>query len=338
MRGLRETRTTAVENLSAPSLPPAASAMTAHPTRRKILLGGFCLCCLPGAIRASDAGPFAMEEIADGIHIRRGLDEEATQANENAIANTGFIVGRDAVLVTDPGGSLADGECLRATITQITSLPVKYVVMSHVHPDHVFGASAFLKDAPIYVGHARLTEALQQRGAYYREKLSALFGLEQTGTVVLPGMEIRDRAEIDLGSRIIEVTAHAPAHTVCDVSLFDKKTGTLLPADLLFVQRMPSLDGSLRGWLKTLDELKNHAAARAVPGHGPVVVDWPSASAAIARYLTALERDTRRAITEGTSIEAAIKTAAASERSEWKLFDDYNTRNATEAYKELEWE
>ena len=79
---------------------------------------------------------------------------------------------------------------------------------------------------------------------------SALFGPEQTGTVVLPGMEIRDRAEIDLGSRIIEVTAHAPAHTVCDVSLFDKKTSTLLPADLLFVQRMPSLDGSLRAGLR----------------------------------------------------------------------------------------
>jgi quinoprotein relay system zinc metallohydrolase 2 len=279
-----------------------------------------------------------MEEIAEGIHIRRGLDEETTQANENAIANTGFILGRDAVLVTDPGGCLADGERLRATIAQMTRLPVRYVVMSHVHPDHIFGASAFLKDAPVFVGHARLAEALQQRGAYYHEKLSALIGWEQTGTVVLPGMEIRDKAEINLGGRIIEVTAHAPAHTVCDVSLFDKNTGTLLPADLLFVRRMPSLDGSLRGWLKTLDELKKRAAARAVPGHGPVAVDWPSASAAITRYLMALERDTRQAIAEGRTIEAAIKTAAASERSEWALFDDYNTRNATEAYKELEWE
>jgi quinoprotein relay system zinc metallohydrolase 2 len=310
--------------------------MTAHPTRREILLGGFCLCCLPGVLRASEAGPFAMEEIAEGIHIRRGLDEEATKANENAIANTGFILGRDAVLVTDPGGSLADGERLRATITQMTRLPVRYVVMSHVHPDHIFGASAFLQDAPVFVGHARLTEELQQRGTYYREKLSALIGPEQTGTVVLPSMEIRPRTEIDLGGRIIEVTAHDPAHTVCDVSLFDKKTGTLLPADLLFVRRMPSLDGSLRGWLKTLEELKNHAAARAVPGHGPVAVDWPSASAAITRYLTALEHDTRQAIAEGRSIEAAIKTAAASERNEWTLFDDYNTRNATEAYKEGE--
>jgi glyoxylase-like metal-dependent hydrolase (beta-lactamase superfamily II) len=84
-----------------------------------------------------------LEEIADGIHIRRGLDEDATQANENAIANIGFIAGRDFVLVTDPGGSLTDGEKLRASIAETTSLPVKYVVMSRVHPDHIFGASAF---------------------------------------------------------------------------------------------------------------------------------------------------------------------------------------------------
>jgi quinoprotein relay system zinc metallohydrolase 2 len=312
--------------------------MTDQPTRRGILLGGLCLCCLPGTLRANESGPFAMAEIAEGIHIRRGLDEDASQANENAIANTGFILGRDSVLVTDPGGSLADGERLRATIAQTTSLPVKYVVMSHVHPDHIFGASAFLKDDPVFVGHARLAEALRQRGAYYHDKLSDLFGPERTGTVVLPGVEIRNQAEIDLGGRIIAVSAHAPAHTVCDLSLFDKNTGTLLPADLLFVGRVPSLDGSLRGWLKTLEELKKLGAPRAVPGHGPVAVDWPSACAPIARYLTALERDTRRAITEGTGIGAAVNTIAASERGEWKLFDDYNGRNAAEAYKELEWE
>jgi quinoprotein relay system zinc metallohydrolase 2 len=338
MRGQGETGTTAVDGHSAAKRPAAGPAMNAQPTRRGIVFGGFCLCCLPGPLRTREAGPFAMVDIADGIHIRRGLDEDATQANENAIANTGFIVGREAVLVTDPGGSLTDGERLRAAIAQMTSLPVKYVVMSHVHPDHIFGASAFLADSPVFVGHARLAEALQQRGAYYRDNLSALLGPGRTATLVMPGLEIGDRAEIDLGGRIIEVTAHAPAHTVCDLSLFDKNTGTLLPADLLFVQRMPSLDGSLRGWLKTLEELKKRGATRAVPGHGPIAADWPSASAALVRYLTTLEQDTREAIVNGIGIDTAIKTIAASERGAWTLFHEYNGRNATEAYKELEWE
>ncbi|HET6376493.1 MAG TPA: MBL fold metallo-hydrolase, partial [Methylocella sp.] len=116
----------------------------------------------------------ALEEVAEGIHIRRGACEDASAANEDAIANTGFIVGRDGVLVLDPGGSLADGERLRAAIAQITGKPITHVVMSHVHPDHVFGAGAFLKDSPVFIGHAKLKEALLQRGAYYRSKLASL--------------------------------------------------------------------------------------------------------------------------------------------------------------------
>lgn len=307
-------------------------------SRRGVLLGGFCLCCLPSRTSASPSGALAMEEIAAGIHIRRGSDEDATKANGDAIANIGFITGRTGVLVTDPGGSLADGENLRATIKQMTSLPIKYVVISHVHPDHIFGASAFVKDEPVFVGHAHLAQALQQRGAYYRTVLSNLLGPEQAGTFVIPTMEVRDRAEIDLGGRIIEARAHGIAHTTCDLSLLDQNSGTLLPADLLFVQRIPSLDGSLRGWLKEIAALKQLGAPRAVPGHGPVTVDWPAGATDIERYLTTLERDTRQAISESIGIDAAVKTVAASERGAWKLFDDYNGRNVAEAYKELEWE
>lgn len=327
-------------NLTIAQEPPARAARPspASPNRREILLGGFCLCCLPGVARADETGPLAMEEIAPGIHIRRGLDEEASQANANAIANIGFIVGRDGVLVTDPGGCLTDGERLRAAIAQTTPLPVKYVAMSHVHPDHIFGASAFLADNPVFLGHARLAEQLRQRGDYYREKLSAILGPQRTGTIVLPSLEIGGQMELDLGARPIEVTAHEPAHTLCDMSLFDKTTGTLLAADLLFVGRIPSLDGSLRGWLKALEALKQRTASRAVPGHGPAVTEWPAASGALSRYLATLERDTRQAIAEGVGLETAIHTIAAAERSEWKLFDDYNSRNVAEAYKELEWE
>jgi hypothetical protein len=111
-----------------------------------------------------------------------------------------------------------------------------------------------------------------------------------------------------------------------------------LPADLLFAGRVPSLDGSLLGWRKTLDELTQHRAGRAVPGHGPAAVEWPAGSAPLQRYLALLERETRAAIAGSAGIETAMKTVAPSEREQWKLFDDYHARNVAEAYKELEWE
>jgi quinoprotein relay system zinc metallohydrolase 2 len=310
-------------------------------SRRDVLFGAGA-CCFAGLTRAAanatTGRTFATDEVAAGIHVRRGVDEDATPANEDAIANIGFIVGRDAVAVMDPGGSLADGQRLRAAIRKATSLPIRYVVMSHVHPDHIFGAGAFREDKPEFVGHALLPNALAQRGEYYRSHLDQILGAGRSGPIVAPTMLVKDRGQIDLGGRVLEITAHGNAHTDCDLSVLDRQTGTLLLSDLLFVQRVPSLDGSLKGWLAELAKLKNVGARRAVPGHGPTGVDWPSASRDLERYLGTLQRETRQAIAKGVDIGQAAKTVALSEREKWTLFDDYNGHNVTRAYKELEWD
>jgi quinoprotein relay system zinc metallohydrolase 2 len=304
--------------------------------RRAVLAGGFCLCCAPSPVRAS--GPMAVQEVAPGLFLRRGVDQDATAKNLDAIANVGFIVGRDGVLVTDSGGSLADGERLRAAIRQTTPKSIRYVVISHVHPDHAFGAAAFRQDDPVFVGHARLAAAFASRGAFYRKRLEELLGPGRAGEAVMPTMPVADKAAIDLGDRPVAFTAHGVAHTDCDLSMLDHKSGLLLPADLLFVRRVPALDGSLLGWLRELDKLAAVGAARAVPGHGPLVVEFSSAAADLRRYLVALRGGVREAIAAGVPIEDAVRTVAQSERGKWLLFDDYNGRNVTEAYRELEWE
>jgi quinoprotein relay system zinc metallohydrolase 2 len=309
-------------------------------TRRQALLAGACFCSVRAFAKnaTEDAHAFVTDEVAPGIHIRRGVDEDVTRQNDDAIANIGFIVGRDAVAVIDPGGSLTDGQRLRAAIRQTTQLPIKYVVMSHVHPDHIFGAPAFQNDKPQFVGHARLPRALALRADFYRKRLEETLGKARAGGAVAPTMLVQDRAEIDLGGRVLTLTAHGTAHTDCDVSVMDQSSGTLLPADLLFVQRIPSLDGSLRGWLKELAALKALPARLAVPGHGPTSVKWPSGATDLERYLNVLLRETKKAIAKGTDLEAAVGKVAQGERSRWKLFDDYNGHNVTEAFKELEWE
>ncbi len=304
-------------------------------SRRQAVAGGLCLCCLPTLGRANS---FDIEEIAAGVFMRRGVDENPSAGNLDAIANIGFIIGKEAVLVTDSGGSLADGQWLRRIIKEKTDKPIKYVVLSHVHLDHAFGAGAFLEDHPVFIGHAKLPEALRARGEYYRKRLIEILGEEKVGPVVMPAKTIADQDQIDLGGRIITFKAHPPAHTTSDLSMVDGGSGLLLPADLLFVSRIPVLDGSLTGWLKELDALKAMKVPKAVPGHGPLIVDVNAAAADLERYLTVLRDGVRAEIDNNGSIEHAIATVGQSERANWKLFDYYNGRNVTEAYKELEWE
>jgi len=309
-------------------------------SRRQILLRGFGVLCSSAIAmrsRAADA-VLVTEPVAPGIHVRRGVDEDASAANGNAIANVGFIIGREAVAVIDPGGSLNDGERLRARIREVTRLPIRYVLMSHVHPDHIFGAGAFERDRPQFVGHSRLPNAIAQRGEYYRTSLETILGKGRAGPLIVPTRLVADRDQIDLGDRVLMLTAHGVAHSDCDLSVFDPSSGTLLPADLLFVQRIPSLDGRLKGWQKELTALKAVPAKRAVPGHGPVSVDWPAGAADLERYLDVLLRETRTAVKRGLEISDAVATVGQSERGKWKLFDDYQGHNVTQAFKEVEWE
>ena len=290
------------------------------------------------ASRAETAA-LPVTEIASGIFVHNGVHEEASAANEDAIANIGFIIGDKAVAVIDPGGSFAEGSALRAAIRARTDRPIRYVILTHVHPDHIFGAAAFREDHPDFVGHAKLPGALAQRGDYYLRRLQGALGDGASGTeIVPPTVLVADRLELDLGGRRLTVRAYGPAHTDNDLTIFDENTRTFWLADLLFVDRIPVIDGSLVGWLKQLDEVTAIPADRAVPGHGPVSVPWPAAAEPERRYLAAVAHDTRAAIKSGIGIANAYQRVANSERGNWLLFDEYHPRNVTASYKELEWE
>jgi quinoprotein relay system zinc metallohydrolase 2 len=294
---------------------------------------------LAAASSRAEMTPLAMTEIAPGVFVHNGVQEEASAANDDAIANIGFIIGADAVAVIDPGGSFEEGKALRAAIRARTDEAIRYVILTHVHPDHIFGAAAFRDDHPDFVGHAKLPGALAQRGDYYLRRLHEALGDGAAGSeVVAPTLLVSDRLDLDLGRRRLTLRAHGPAHTDNDLTIFDENTRTFWLADLLFVDRIPVIDGSVVGWLKELDEVSGIPADRAVPGHGPVSTPWPAAAEAERRYLEAVARDTRAAIKAGIGIADAWRHVANSERGQWLLFDDYHPRNVTAAYKELEWE
>lgn len=279
-------------------------------------------------------------EIAPQIYAHRGHIAEYAPDNEGDVSNAGFIVGRDAVAVIDTGGSARVGARLRAAIRSVTQLPIRYVINTHMHPDHVFGNAAFEGDTPQFVAHHKLARGLSARAErYIAVNKQAVGEAAFAGTkIVLPTLPISEITRLDLGDREIVLEPQKTAHTDNDLVIRDLKTGTLFLGDLLFAEHAPSLDGSILGWISVLDALTKTAGERVVPGHGPASMAWPDAAKPLRHYLEVITTEIRALLKDNRTLSDAVATVGLSEKGAWKLFEDYHARNVSAAFAELEWE
>ncbi len=280
------------------------------------------------------AAPFAAEpapdgfvrEIAPGVFVHQGAYALFSPANGGDVSNFGFVVGDKAVAVIDTGGSAALGARLKAAIRAVTPLPIRYVINTHMHPDHVFGNAAFADadDPPAFVGHAKLARALAARSDRYLTANRELLGEEAfAGTrIIPPTLAVEDRMTLDLGGRTLELEAERTAHTDNDLVVRDSTTNTLFLGDLLFSAHVPVIDGSIRGWLAVLDRLAKEPAARVVPGHGPASMPWPDAAAPERRYLERVAADVRAVLKTNGTLTEAMTGAGESEKEAWVLCGD----------------
>jgi quinoprotein relay system zinc metallohydrolase 2 len=293
-----------------------------------VLLGG-----------ARGGGELSMDEPAAGVYVHRGAQLPLDAPGHDDIANIGFIVGSRCVAVIDTGGSVRIGRALRAAVRRRTSLPICYVINTHVHVDHVLGNAAFKDDRPSFVGHAALAPAIVRSRPYFvKEYAQDLDAPAAPGQVIGPDRLVDTELALDLGDRPLTLHAWPTAHTDCDLTIYDQKTSTLWTGDLLFIERLPALDGSLVGWIAAVDRLAAQRAKLVVPGHGPPTARAAESFAHERSYLESLLEGVRRELAAGESLQDAMLRVGGEQKSGWLLWDQVHPRNVARAYEELEWE
>jgi glyoxylase-like metal-dependent hydrolase (beta-lactamase superfamily II) len=174
------------------------------PLRRKLIGGFACVgvstallpCCLGhAALAATGRLRFDLKEIADGVFTFEGAVDLETSSNEGAIANLAVVVGKDSTAVIDSGGSLVEAKAFIEAIGKVTDRPVRYLINTHMHPDHIFGNAAFRDFGATIIGHRNLPRALEARGAFYLKSYREQIGekLMEGIEIVPPTMLVRDR-------------------------------------------------------------------------------------------------------------------------------------------------
>ena len=293
--------------------------------------------------------PLDVKKIADGVYVHYGKHENIYEgSNIGDIGNLGFIIGDESIAVIDTGGSHQVGEALKLAIKKISKKPIKYVINTHVHQDHILGNTAFLSEGVIIYGHFNLKKALKERGSQYVRQISEAGNKIKGTKIIFPHKiiaetspdqvkKLSDKITINLGNRKLLLTSYPTAHTYSDASVFDLKTKTFFVGDLAQDERLPTMDGLVKNWIKVLNEIEKVDFKIMVLGHGKIQKD-NTALKKTKTYLQVLYNDVIDALKKDIPAEKIIEIAAESEKDKWVLFDRVNPGNVVRTIIRYEWE
>lgn len=236
---------------------------------RREVLAGLAACTVAGSARAqSYSYAIKPEPIADGLWVVRGADEAIGPASGGAIANIAILATSVGTVLVDCGPSLRYGKALKAAAEGLTGKPVVRVYLTHLHPDHIYGAGAF--DRSIVAATPVLAKLLEIEGAGFSDGMYRLLGDWMRGTEFVPPGRVLDADHEVFGERRLDLLALS-GHSPADLAIMDAASGTLIAGDLVFHDRAPSTPhADLAKWRASLDRLKAVPHQRVVPGHGPL--------------------------------------------------------------------
>lgn len=279
-------------------------------TRRRALgaLAGGVLAGGVLAARSATAEQFAghyapvATPLGDGLWLVRGSDAPILYDNGGAIANSLILATDAGPVLFDCGPSEAYARALSALAQKLTGKPPALVLISHLHPDHSLGASAF--DPAIVAALPATIAEIERDGPGMSDAMFRMLADWMRGTrLVIPGRRL-DPGPLVVGGRNLRLLGLS-GHSGGDLVVIDESSGTVLAGDLVFHDRAPATPHArLDTWRASLDRLAAIPRRRLVPGHGPLDTDG-SAIAQTRDWLDWLDRALHEAVAQGLDMSEA---------------------------------
>ncbi len=283
------------------------------------------------AMAASAPAPdFQVQKIGEGVWAAIGTD------GGKAGANAGFVVGEDGVAVIDTFEDPGAAKELLAEIRKITPLPIRFVVNTHYHLDHVNGNDVFAAAGATILAQRNVrawerSENLKWWGDKIKPDVKA-----RVESLKLPDVVYDQGVDLYLGSRKIEVRSY-PGHTGGDSIVYIHDAGVMFCGDLFWNRHIPNLtDATTGAWTGTLDTLVGSGAGKFVPGHGE-----PGTSLdvrAFQQYLVDLRTAVGRAQAAGKRGDALVEAVLPEMQAKygsWGFFQEFAKANIQQTGEEL---
>ena len=265
--------------------------------------------------------PFAhsVKNIGDGVYVFRWW-----------VYRNIFLVTDEGVIVTDPMNPKV-AKLLRSEIRKVTDKPVKYVVYSHNHHDHISGGNIFKEEGAKFVGHKNVLKEL---------------GDHPSPVTPLPDITFEDRYTLTLGSRTLELTYLGPNHGESLVVMRLPKEKILFIVDIVTPRRvafrtMP--DFWPDEWVRSLKEIEQMDFDYVISGHGPEnqpAIDPASVVAEQRAYLEDLMTAVKKAMDTGTHNPDVLRTTVKLPKYEaWQYYKEWLPMNIERvwAYYHMGW-
>ena len=303
---------------------------------RKTIWLSLCLLVMAGATGAQEAAPsdsllFTLKPL--GNNVFAAIDKPKSAAGSNA----GFVIGDNGVAVIDTFEDEAAARQLLAEIQKLTKLPVKFVINTHYHLDHVTGNGVFAQAGAVIVAHKNVRAWIHTENLKFFGKDIKPDQKKMIEEYAAPEVVYESEIELYLGARRILVRFY-PGHTGGDSVVTIPDAQVVFCGDLFWNKTLPNLiDASTDKWTATEAKLAAEAPKAAfVPGHGDVgnaadVLEF-------GRYLGDLRAMMVQPVKDGLMGDAlvnAVLPGLKEKYGNWNFFDYFAKRNILDMAKEL---